>query len=253
METVQKNDFIEIDFTGKAKDGDVFDTTNKQEAEKAGLQIKDPKPLIICVGQEMVIPGLDKAFEGKELNKQYSVEIEPKDAFKERKRDLVKLLPKKAFIDNKINPMPGMTLALDSTLVKIVSVSGGRVLVDFNNPLAGKTIIYEFTIKKILSDDKEKVNTIIDFFLKGQKLDFEIKDKKVIFKAQSFYKPLIEELNKRFKDILGLEMVLEEKKEEKAEEPEKKEEGEKTSSDAEVKTEEKEEEKTETQESPSSA
>ena len=171
--------------------------------------------MIICIGQEMLIPGFDKALEEKELNKSYTIELEPKDAFQERKKELIKLIPLKVFTEKNINPQPGMTLALDTTLVRIASVSGGRVLADFNNPLAGKTIIYEFTIKRKVQDAKEKITAIIDFFLKGQKLEFEIKDKKVIFKAQKFYQPLIDELNKRFKDILGMEMVLEVKKEEK--------------------------------------
>lgn len=224
METAKKNDFVEIEFVGRVKDGEVFDTTIKSEAEKAGLQIKNPKPLVICVGQEMLILGFDKALEGKELNKKHTIELSPKDAFHERKKDLVRLMPLKVFIDNKINPQPGMTLALDTTLVKIISVSGGRVLVDFNNPLAGKTIIYEFTIKQRITDDKERVDAITGFFLRGQKIESEInKDKKqIIFKALAFYKPLIDELNKRFKDILGMEMVLEEKKEKSRNEKEEK-------------------------------
>ena len=32
--TLQKGDFIEIDFTGKVKDGNVFDSTRKEELEK---------------------------------------------------------------------------------------------------------------------------------------------------------------------------------------------------------------------------
>ena len=101
-----------------------------------------------------------------------------------------------------------MTLALDNTLVRIISVSGGRILVDFNNPLSGKDIIYEFSIKKIVEDIKEKTESLIDFFFKGQKIDFEIKDKSIILKTYLEYKPIIDELNKEFKNILNYELVL---------------------------------------------
>jgi FKBP-type peptidyl-prolyl cis-trans isomerase 2 len=37
MPTIQKNDFIEIEFTGKAN-GEVFDTTNPSEAKKLDLK-----------------------------------------------------------------------------------------------------------------------------------------------------------------------------------------------------------------------
>ncbi len=208
MEKIKRNDFVEIEFTGKIKDGEIFDTNIKEDAEKININPKEIKPLIVCVGQEMLIKGFDKALEGKEIAKTYEIELEQNEAFGPRKGELIKLMPKKIFTKKNLDPRPGMTLALDTTLVRIASVSGGRVLVDFNNPLAGKTLIYNFKIVREVKDIKERIFVIIDFFLKGQKIDFEIKDK-IIFKAQEFYKPLIEELNKRFKDVLGKEIVLE--------------------------------------------
>ena len=51
-----------------------------------------------------------------------------------------------------INPYPGALLNLDGMLAKILSVSGGRVITDFNSPLASKEIAYEFTIKRKITD-----------------------------------------------------------------------------------------------------
>ena len=143
MEKATKNDFVEVKFIGKVKDGEIFDTNIPVQAKKIDFKLENPKPLIVCIGQEMLIKGFDKALEEKEIGKQASVELAPKDAFQKRRKELVRLIPKKLFLAQKIDPQPGMALALDNHLVKIVSVSGGRVLVDFNNPLAGKTIIYE--------------------------------------------------------------------------------------------------------------
>jgi len=55
---ITKNDFIEIEFTGKAN-GKIFDTTNKEEAKEMGLQA-DVKPMIISVGNDMILKGLDE-------------------------------------------------------------------------------------------------------------------------------------------------------------------------------------------------
>lgn len=211
---IQKNDFIEIEFIGRVKGGEIFDTNIPEEAEKLGIRPEEIKPFVVCAGHGMLVSGFDRALEGKEIGKKYKIEIEPKDAFQERHRELVKLIPLKIFTEKKVQPVPGMTLALDNTLVKIISVSGGRVLADFNNPLAGKIIEYDFTIKRKLEDIGEKVNALSEFFLK-QKLEFKVEDKKVIFKAEEFYRPVIEMVNKQFKDILGMEMVLELKQEEK--------------------------------------
>jgi len=140
--------------------------------------------------------------------------LPPKDAFQERKKELVKLMPIKLFIEKKINPRPGMTLAINDMLVKIISVSGGRVLVDFNNPLAGKIIIYNFEIKRKIDNIDEKINSIMDFFIK-QRLGFKIENNQVVIETQDLYKQLIEMLNQQFKEVLGMEIIFKEKKEEK--------------------------------------
>ncbi len=211
MEKAQKNDFIEIEFTGRVKDGDVFDTNIKSESEKIGLEIED-KPLIVCVGKDMLVKGFDNALDGKEIGKKYEIELSPKEAFQDRRRELVKLIPLKVFTEKQVNPRAGMTLAIDDMLVKIISVSGGRVLCDFNNPLAGKIVVYNFIIKRKVEDISEKLNSIMDFFLR-QRLEFKIEDNKIKIEAQDFYKPVIDMLNQQFKEALGMEMVLEVKKE----------------------------------------
>tara|TARA_Y100000310_G_C20616046_1_gene780686 strand:+ start:457 stop:1119 length:663 start_codon:yes stop_codon:yes gene_type:complete len=212
MEKIKKNDFIELKFTGKVVDGEIFDTNIPSDAEKINLKIDD-KQFIICVGQKMVIEGLDDALIDKEVNKKFSVEIPSTKAFGERKREMVKLIPLKVFREKNINPQPGMTLHMDNHLVRIASVSGGRILVDFNNPLSGKDVAYDFTITKKVTDDKEKIDAIINYFIK-QPLTYELKDKKATFEADQFMAQMIKMLNDKFKDILDIEFVVKEKKEE---------------------------------------
>ena len=59
MEKLKQNDFIEIEFTGKVRDGDIFDTNIKEDAKKINLDIKT-RPLIICIGQNMILPAIDE-------------------------------------------------------------------------------------------------------------------------------------------------------------------------------------------------
>ena len=67
MTTVKKNDFVELEFTGKANN-EVFDTTDKEEAKKTGLEV-DVKPVIISIGNHMLLKSFDEFLEGKEVNK----------------------------------------------------------------------------------------------------------------------------------------------------------------------------------------
>ena len=207
---IKKNDFIELEFIGKELDGKVFDTNIPEEAKKIGMEMRD-KPFVICVGQEMVVKGLDKSLEGKEINKKYETTLTPKEAFGERKRELVKLVPLNAFTEKNVTPKAGMTLALDNNLVRIASVSGGRVLVDFNNPLSGKEIIYEFKIKSKIDKLEEKINSLLDYFIR-QRIPFTLEKGKAIFKLENpVFEPAIKIINDKFKDILKIELTVEKK------------------------------------------
>lgn len=209
-ETIKKNNFIEIEFTGTS-DGKVFDTTNPKEAEQLGVQNpKKIKPTIISVGNQMVLQGLDEALPNKELNKEYTVHLQPEKAFGKRNPQLIKTYNLTAFTKNNINPYPGLALQLDNTIARVLSVSGGRVMMDFNNPLAGKEVDYKFKIKKKITDNKEKINALQDFFFK-QRFEFEVKDKKVFFKDKKI-KPMIEMMAPKFKEMTGFEFEVEEEK-----------------------------------------
>lgn len=218
---IKKNDFVEIEFSGRVKGGEIFDTTRKQEAEKLGIKKEDIKPLIVCVGQRMLVSGFDNALEGKEAGKEYGIELNPKDAFGERNRDFVKTIPLRVFLEKEINPKPGLVLALDNMLARIMAVSGGRVTTDFNNPLAGKTIAYQFKVLRKIESLDEKISSFLDFFLK-RKFEFEIKDKTIVFKVEDkMYEGAIGMFKGKFKEIFNLEMAFEIKqKDEKAEKAE---------------------------------
>ena len=147
---LKKGDFIEIEYIGRIKDDNkVFDLTNEEVAKKEGIHHKDHiyKPVIICLGFNDIIKGLDEELIGKEPGK-YKIEINSEKAFGKKTYDLIKLVPNSIFNKENIRPFPGLQVNIENLIGTIRSVSGGRSLVDFNHPLAGKDIIYEIEIKK---------------------------------------------------------------------------------------------------------
>jgi len=220
MVKINKNDFIEIDYTGKS-DGNIFDTTNSKDAKKLGISEPEKvKPLTICVGNDMVLKGLDEDLEGKETNKEYSIKLTPDKAFGKRDPKMIKTYSINNFKKQNINPYPGMALQLDNTIAKVLSVSGGRVTMDFNNPMAGKDVEYNYKILKKITNDKDKINTLQDFFFK-QRFEFEIKDKKAIFKEQAII-PIMQMMAPKFKEMTGFTFEVFSKKETtKKEDPKK--------------------------------
>lgn len=204
--TIKKGDFIEIDFTGKFNDGSVFDTTLKSVAEKNDMNSENSKSFVMAVGHEMLPKGFDDDLIGKEIGKDYTISVPCEKAFGLRDRELVKMIPTKLFFEQKIRPERGMQLILDNQIVKIVSVSGGRTLVDFNGPLAGKDVVYDYRINKVISDEKEKLDALQDFFFK-QRFESEVKDNQIVLKVDKKMASLVSVFAKKFKDILGKEIV----------------------------------------------
>jgi len=212
-ETLTKGDFVEIEFTAKIKNsGEIFDTNKKEDAKT--LNLKDVKPFTLAIGHSMLIPGLDKSLEGKEVGKNYEEEFSPVDAFGIRHKSMVRMIPMKAFLAQKIYPQQGMQLSLDGMIAKVISVSGGRVLVDFNNPLSGKAVIYNYTITKKLTSIDDKVNSLQDYFFK-QRFEFTTTDKEVTFKLPEKLEPIAQIFAEPFEKILGMKIKAELIKEEK--------------------------------------
>ena len=106
---IQKNDFIEISFTGKITSTDeVFDTNIISDAKKAGFKTEEIKPFILSVGHKMLPEGFDNDLEGKEIGKEYELNLAPKEAFGPRNPKLVRMIPAKHFHEQKIMPERGM-------------------------------------------------------------------------------------------------------------------------------------------------
>lgn len=206
----KKKDFVEIKYTGYAN-SEIFDSNIEEDLKKLNKNAK-PQKTIVAIGEGMVVSGLDKALEGKEVGKEYEVSLSKHDAFGERKRDLIKTIPLKAFKEQNFDPRPGMVLTLDNSMAKIIAVSGARVITDFNNPLAGKEIHYKFKITHLVTDEKEKTEALLQSFFNFIP-EFEIKDK-IIIKGAKQLEVFVKIFNEKFKSILGKNLEFEELKQE---------------------------------------
>ncbi len=164
---IKNGDFIELDYIGKIKEtNEIFDITNEALAKEKGLYNKNMHygPIIICIGEHDVVSGLDSNLLDKEPG-QYSIDLKPEEAFGKKNVKLLKLVPFAIFKKQEIMPVLGLQVNIDGIIGKIRSVSGGRVIVDFNHPLAGKNIIYEIDIHRIITKDEEKLKGYVKLHL----------------------------------------------------------------------------------------
>ncbi len=198
---LNKKDFIEIEFTAKVKDGEIFDSNIKQDLEKAKLNA-EAKPFIFCLGEGMFLKGIEDFLIGKEVG-EYKIELAPEKAFGKRDSKLVKMIPMKIFREQNLNPVSGVVFNFDGRIAKILSVSGGRVLADFNNPIAGKNVVYKIKVLRIVDDLNEKIKAFINFLLRKD-LKFEIKDKKIILEIEKQMIKFAEMFTEKFREVFDL-------------------------------------------------
>lgn len=220
--SIQKNDFIEIEFTGKVKDGEVFDSNMKKDLEKLHQGHSheiEAKPLVICIGQGMFLKGVEDYILGKELGS-YEISLTPEKAFGNRMPQFVQMIPSKIFGEQKLNPYPGATFNFDGKVGRVLTVSGGRIMVDFNNPLAGKDVHYTIKVNRIVENIDEKIDSFIDFLFRN-KLKFEVKEKILRIYALKDMAKFIELFADKFKEVFDLELKVEETEETEKETKEK--------------------------------
>jgi FKBP-type peptidyl-prolyl cis-trans isomerase 2 len=161
---IKNGDFIRLDLTSTIKDnGEVFETTYEEVAKEADIydDKKDYIPMPIVVGGNHLLPPLDEALIGMDEGEFKHVEILPGDVFGERKPNLIRMIPLKEFRKGNINPVPGAVIRAGEEEGRILTVSGGRVKVDFNHHLAGKVLEYDLTVREIIKDEKDKIKAMI--------------------------------------------------------------------------------------------
>jgi len=223
---LQKKDFIEIEFTGRVKNGEVFDSNIKEDLEKFheghNHEIKT-ESFALCLGEGMFLKGVEDFLIGKpETPAAYDIELSPENAFGKRNPQMIQKMPSKIFREQRLNPIPGFAFNFDGRIGRVLAASGGRVIVDFNNPVAGKDVVYKVKVLKKIEDLKEKAKALIKFLFR-EDLKFEIKDKKIILEVEKQMTEFVRLFKEKFKEMLDLDMEVieaakEDKKAEKTEE-----------------------------------
>lgn len=197
---IKKGDIVELSFTGRLENGEVFDTTDSNI-------IKNAKNVIIKVGNNEVVKGLDEALENKEIGKDYEVTISPEKGFGKRDPNLIRVYPLAEFRKHKIEPYPGLALELDGAYARVKSVNGGRVIVDFNHPLSDHTLKYSFKIIKKFETNLDIANAIVKKYNLNATVEEE--NNKLILKYKGKSTPNLEKgLKEIFKNYANIEIEL---------------------------------------------
>ena len=117
------------------------------------------KPLAILFGHGNIIPGLEKAMEGREAGDNFKASVVAADAYGEKREGMSQRIPKKHFGAQKLEP--GMQVVLQTNFgaraVTIEKIGMSVVDVDLNHPMAGKDLEFDIEIVEVREATAEEL------------------------------------------------------------------------------------------------
>jgi FKBP-type peptidyl-prolyl cis-trans isomerase SlyD len=144
---ITKNLVVSIGYTLKDSDNKIIDSTSVSD------------PLVYLHGYENIIPGLEKALEGKTVGDTFDIIIPVSEAYGERNENLVTEVPLDRFEDEQVEE--GMQFQAQTEagcqIVTVTGVSNGTAMVDGNHPLAGKELNFSVTVADIREAEPEEL------------------------------------------------------------------------------------------------
>ena len=181
---MKEGDFIRIDYVGRVSESnEIFDLTRESIAKEKEIYNPNFKygPVPVILGAHHIVKGLENELMKMKIGQKKKITVKPEDALGGRKPELIRLVPSSEFKKRDIDPFPGMPIVQNNMRGRVLSVSGGRVRVDFNHPLAGKTLEYDVEIKEKITGVKERIMAILELFLKFEKDEINVRiDKEIL-------------------------------------------------------------------------
>ena len=177
MEKIKEGSFVKVDFIAKkSEDGEIFDTTIKEVAEKHGIftHAKIYEPKLLVIGKEWLPGAVEKALLGKTVGETIEIDVPFAEAFGPHDPSKIKLVPRREFQKLQINPQKGEYVEISGQEGLILSVTPGRVRIDFNHKLAGKDLHYTVTIHSVINEELDKIQALINRRLPGADLSDSI-------------------------------------------------------------------------------
>jgi FKBP-type peptidyl-prolyl cis-trans isomerase SlyD len=147
---VAEGQVVTVNYTLRGDDGEVLDASTLED------------PMAYLHGADNIVPGLEKALEGKAVGFKGKVTVSPEDGYGERDEDdEPNAIPRKAFPPD-MEIEAGMTFMAEGpndehAPIWVIGVEGDKVIVDSQHPLAGRTLHFEVEVLGIRAASEEEL------------------------------------------------------------------------------------------------
>ena len=146
---IAKDSVVSMHYTLKDDAGEVIDSSASGE------------PLTYMQGHGNIIPGLEKALEGKNTGDKVSVRVPAEEGYGEYSKDLVQQVPRRA-LKGISNIRVGMQLHAQTEngprVVTVTHIQSDMVTIDGNHALAGKALNFDVEITEVRDATEEELS-----------------------------------------------------------------------------------------------
>lgn len=134
-------------------------------ADESGEVVEDSRkretPMVVLLGYEQLLPGLETALMDRESGDHFDVNLEPEQAYGPHRDGQIQRVPKKYF-RNGARLKVGMTTTLNlrdggQQTVRVHKVGMSTIDVDVNHPLAGKALTFNVDVVDVREATPEEI------------------------------------------------------------------------------------------------
>lgn len=135
MAKASEGNIVKVAYTGRLKDGTVFDSSQGRQ------------PLEFTLGSGQVIPGFDAGILGMEVGEKKTIEIPCENAYGPHYDEAV-IVVNRTDLPPDLNPSVGDKLKMsqpdgNAMIVIVTEADDEKIKLDANHPLAGKDLIFD--------------------------------------------------------------------------------------------------------------
>ncbi|MBM4218250.1 MAG: peptidylprolyl isomerase [Gammaproteobacteria bacterium] len=146
---IARNKVVTIHYTLRDEQGAVIDSSSGRG------------PLAYLHGKGNIVPGLERALDGRGAGDKLDVTVAPEQGYGLRDERLVEIVPRSRFPAG-TELAPGMQLrtsgARGARIVSVVKVERDFVTLDGNHPLAGRTLRFSVEVADVRRATHEEVS-----------------------------------------------------------------------------------------------